>query len=155
MTLRGGSEGLPASALSFTKDSNKDGGAIDDAGGSGVPARDCGDAEPVDNPDDSLLDLGCLCPGGGVPFSDLGESKRLWRTTCQKRLLLKYKIQVLTFFFADWPEFLTRFLLLITSVLRLIGLARPWSLRKSPQALHSTDPASSLLHNGVVEVVQF
>lgn len=74
--MSGGRDGLPARALSFTKDSNKDGGAIDDAGGSGVPARDCGDAEPVDIPDENL-DLGALCPGGGVPFSDLGGSKRL------------------------------------------------------------------------------
>lgn len=57
----------------------------------------------MDIPEDNLLDLGARCPGGGVPFSDLGESNKL-------------------FFFADWPEFFTRFLLLITSVFKLIGL---------------------------------
>lgn len=75
--LSGGSDGLPESALSFTRESNKDGGTIDDAGGSGVPARDWGDVEPVDVPGDNLCDLGARCPGGGVPFSDLGESNRL------------------------------------------------------------------------------
>lgn len=89
----------------------------------------------MDIPDENF-DLGALCPGVGVPFSDLGGSKRL-------------------FFLADWPEFLTRFLLLMTSVFRLMGRGRLCSLRKSPQALHNTDPASSLLHKGVVEVVQF
>lgn len=74
--MSGGRDELPARALSFTRDSNKDGGAIEDAGGSGVPARDCGDAEPVDIPDENF-DLGALWPGVGVPFSDLGGSKRL------------------------------------------------------------------------------
>ena len=60
-----------------------------------------------------------------------------------------------TFFFGTCPADLTRFRLLITSVLRLIGLARPWSFRNRPQALHRTEPASSLLHNGVVDVWQF
>ena len=60
-----------------------------------------------------------------------------------------------TFFFCGWPEFLTRFRLLITSVLSDIGRGRPWSFRNSPQALQSTDPASSRRHSGVVEVVQF
>jgi hypothetical protein len=62
-----------------------------------------------------------------------------------------------TFFFAPGaePELLTRFRLLITSVLRLIGLGRPWSLRKRPQALQSTEPISSRRQSGVVEVVQF
>ena len=49
----------------------------------------------------------------------------------------------------------TRFRDLITSVLSEIGLGRPWSLRKSPQALQSTDPDSSRRHNGVVDVPQF
>jgi hypothetical protein len=62
-----------------------------------------------------------------------------------------------TFFFAFCaaPELFTRLRLLITSVLRLIGRGLPWSLRKSPQALHRTEPISSLLQSGVVEVVQF
>ena len=53
-----------------------------------------------------------------------------------------------------WEAF-TRFLLLITSVLREMGRGRPWSLRKRPQALQSTDPDSSRRHSGVVEVPQF
>lgn len=60
-----------------------------------------------------------------------------------------------TFFFGTCPADLTRFRLLITSVLRLMGLARPWSFRNRPQALHRTEPASSLLHKGVVDVWQF
>jgi hypothetical protein len=59
----------------------------------------------------------------------------------------------LTFFFGGiCPEDLTRFRLLITSVLRLIGLGRPCSFRNKPQALQRTEPASSLRHNGVVDV---
>ncbi len=61
----------------------------------------------------------------------------------------------LTFFLCPCGVDLTRLRLLITSVFRLIGRGRPWSLRKRPQALHSTDPTSSLRHNGVVEVWQF
>lgn len=64
---------------------------------------------------------------------------------------------LLTFFFvpcAD-PELLTRFRLLITSVFRLIGRGRPWSLRNRPQALQSTEPISSRRQRGVVDVVQF
>lgn len=53
------------------------------------------------------------------------------------------------------PELLTRLRLLITSVFRLIGRGRPCSLRNRPQALHSTEPTSSRLHRGVVEVPQF
>jgi len=49
----------------------------------------------------------------------------------------------------------TRLRLLITSVLRLIGRARPCSLRNKPHALHNTEPSSSLRHRGVVEVPQF
>ena len=49
----------------------------------------------------------------------------------------------------------TRLRDLITSVLSDMGLGRPWSLRKSPQALQSTEPDSSRRHNGVVEVPQF
>jgi hypothetical protein len=52
-------------------------------------------------------------------------------------------------------EFFTLFLDLITSVFSEIGLGRPWSFRNSPQALHNTCPDSSLLHSGVVEVLQF
>jgi len=49
----------------------------------------------------------------------------------------------------------TLFRLLITSVLRLIGLGRPWSLRNRPHALHSTEPDSSRRQSGVVLVSQF
>lgn len=62
---------------------------------------------------------------------------------------------LLTFFFGPCPELLTRFRLLITSVLRLIGRDLPCSFRNSPQALQSTEPISSRRHRGVVEVVQF
>lgn len=61
----------------------------------------------------------------------------------------------LTFFFGPCPELLIRLRLLITSVLRLIGRGLPWSFRKSPQALQSTEPISSRRQRGVVEVVQF
>lgn len=60
----------------------------------------------------------------------------------------------LTFFLVPCPAVLTRFRLLITSVLRLIGRGRPCSLRKRPHALQRTEPSSSRRHNGVVEVVQ-
>jgi hypothetical protein len=50
---------------------------------------------------------------------------------------------------------LTRLRLLITSVFREMGLGRPCSLRKRPQALHRTEPNSSRLHSGVVDVLQF
>lgn len=40
LRFKGGSDGLPARALSLTNESNKDDGAIDDGGGSGVPALD-------------------------------------------------------------------------------------------------------------------
>lgn len=36
-----------------------------------------------------------------------------------------------------------------------MGRGRPWSLRKSPQALHKTEPASSRRQSGVVDVWQF
>ena len=61
----------------------------------------------------------------------------------------------LTLFFSAWLAVFTRWRLLITSVLRLIGLGVPWSFKKSPQALHRTEPISSLRHSGVVEVAQF
>ena len=66
-------------------------------------------------------------------------------------------IRKLTFFLTPCaaPELLTRLRLLITSVFRLIGLGRPCSFRNRPQALHSTEPTSSRLHRGVVEVPQF
>lgn len=56
----------------------------------------------------------------------------------------------------DFAEFgcLILFLSFIVSVLRLIGLGRPWSLRNNPQALHNTWPVSSLLQSGVVWVLQ-
>jgi hypothetical protein len=49
---------------------------------------------------------------------------------------------------------LTLLRLLITSVLREIGRARPCNLRNKPQALQRTAPYSSRRHNGVVEVLQ-
>ena len=61
----------------------------------------------------------------------------------------------LTFFLGPVLELLTRFRLLITSVLRLMGLGRPWSLRNRPHALHKTEPISSRRHKGVVVVWQF
>lgn len=62
-----------------------------------------------------------------------------------------------TFFLARsgrMPAFLTLFRLLITSVLRDIGRGRLWSLRNKPHALQSTEPNSSRLQRGVVEVLQ-
>jgi hypothetical protein len=50
---------------------------------------------------------------------------------------------------------LTRLRLLITSVFSEMGRGRPCSLRKRPQALHRTEPNSSRLHSGVVDVLQF
>lgn len=61
----------------------------------------------------------------------------------------------LTLFFSAWLAVFTRWRLFITSVLRLIGLGVPWSFKKRPQALHRTEPISSLRHSGVVEVAQF
>lgn len=49
---------------------------------------------------------------------------------------------------------LIRFRGLITSVLRAMGLGLLWSFRNNPQALHKTWPPSSLLHSGVVLVLQ-
>lgn len=62
---------------------------------------------------------------------------------------------VLTFFFCGGPEVFTRLRLFITSVLRLMGRGVPCNLRKSPHALHNTEPLSSRRQRGVVEVVQF
>lgn len=64
-------------------------------------------------------------------------------------------LALLTFFLGPWLAVLTLLRLLMTSVLRLIGRGRPCSLRKSPQALQRTEPASSRRHNGVVDVWQF
>lgn len=50
---------------------------------------------------------------------------------------------------------LTRFRLLMTSVLREMGRGRPCSFRKRPQALHRTEPDSSRRQRGVVLVAQF
>lgn len=50
---------------------------------------------------------------------------------------------------------LTLFLDLMTSLFKEIGLGRPCSFKNKPQALHKTWPVSSLLHNGVVWVLQF
>lgn len=52
------------------------------------------------------------------------------------------------------PAFLTLFRLLITSVLSDIGRGRLCNLRNKPQALQRTDPNSSRLQRGVVEVLQ-
>lgn len=60
-----------------------------------------------------------------------------------------------TFFFGPCAALLTRFRLLMTSVLRLIGRGLPCSLRNRPHALQSTEPSSSLRQSGVVDVVQF
>lgn len=60
-----------------------------------------------------------------------------------------------TFFFCPFCPVFTRFRLLITSVLRLIGRARPCNLRNKPQALHKTEPPSSRRQSGVVLVEQF
>lgn len=56
------------------------------------------------------------------------------------------------------PEFawlLLRLRDFITSVFKLIGLDRPCSFKKSPQALHKTAPCSLRRHSGVVSVWQF
>ena len=50
---------------------------------------------------------------------------------------------------------LTLFLDLMTSLFKEMGLGRPCSFKNNPQALHKTWPVSSLLHNGVVWVLQF
>lgn len=140
----------------------------------GVAAREMGELEPSEWPLADFCDVRRWprAPGGGVPFCD-----RVWsRILGSKRLCGggKRSVRALTitdyggharrragdkhtFFFAFWaaPELLTRLRLLITSVLRLIGRGRPWSLRKRPQALQRTEPISSRRHKGVVEVVQF
>jgi len=62
-----------------------------------------------------------------------------------------------TFFLAKsgrMPAFLTRFRLLITSVLRDIGRGRLCNFKNKPQALHRTAPNSSRRQRGVVEVLQ-
>ena len=62
-----------------------------------------------------------------------------------------------TFFFVakSGRTVLTRLRLLITSVLREIGLGRPCSFRNKPQALQRTAPNSSRRQSGVVDVPQF
>lgn len=62
--------------------------------------------------------------------------------------------KVVTFFLGP-PAVLTLFLLLITSVLRLMGRGRPCNFKKRPHALQRTEPISSRRHNGVVLVPQF
>ena len=122
-----------------------------------MPDRDdCGETLRLDAP--------LRWPGGGVPVSERGvwcevpagrPSKKLDCNACQLAGGRGDRVRDRTFFFCGWPEFLTRFRLLITSVLSDIGRGRPCSFRKSPQALQSTEPASSRRHSGVVEVVQF
>lgn len=82
----------------------------------------------------------------------------LWRWYPQAIIvafLFFFILNRLTLFFSAWLAVFTRWRLLITSVLRLIGLGVPWSFKKRPQALHRTEPISSLRHSGVVEVAQF
>lgn len=55
----------------------------------------------------------------------------------------------------DLLLFFTLFLDLMTSLFREMGLGRPWSFKNNPHALQSTCPVSSLLHKGVVCVLQF
>ena len=78
-----------------------------------------------------------------VGHSRTGHGQRVFRMRGGDRL---------TFFLGCWLTPLTLLRLLMTSVLRLIGRALPWSFKKSPQALHSTEPDSSRRHSGVVDV---
>ncbi len=125
----------------------------------GVPVRETGECDRSEVTDAAICDTRrCgLMPlgveisggGGGRPFcSNCLKSA----TACVNDGQLLHE---LTFFLAPWLAVLTRLRLLITSVLRLIGRGRPCSLRKSPQALQRTEPASSRRHSGVVEVWQF
>ena len=122
--------------------------------------RETGECDRSDAPEEAFCEerLGsCMLKGGvpisgavaGRPFVSKGGYKQSNRALC-KMLHLG-----ITFFFGTCPADFTRLRLLITSVFKLIGLARPCSLRKRPQALQRTEPASSLLHNGVVDVWQF
>lgn len=83
--------------------------------------------------------IGCL--GCGEAIFKLVIVSRCRKTMCKSQ----------TFFFGGWLA-LTRFLLLMTSVLREIGRGLPCNLRNKPQALQSTEPCSSRRHSGVVEV---
>lgn len=128
----------------------------------GVAVLEMGEWDRSDAPDEAFCELlPCRwCPNGGVPASDLVATRPLISNGGCRVLgqpsnsTAAFGLQ-LTFFLCPCGVDLTRFRLLITSVLRLIGRGRPWSLRNRPQALHSTDPISSLRHNGVVEVWQF
>ena len=129
----------------------------------GVPVREGGEFERSEAPDEVLCDARGWFRGpggGGVPASDRDAasplpSKMDYCRQISKRLQICPASVIRTFFFGPCPELLTRFRLLITSVLRLIGRGLPCSFRKSPQALQSTDPISSRRQSGVVEVVQF
>lgn len=56
---------------------------------------------------------------------------------------------------AELPDdCLTRFLDLMVSVFKEMGLGLPCNFKNKPQALHKTWPVSSLLHKGVVWVLQ-
>ncbi len=98
------------------------------------------------------LEVGAVCVHRGwetLPFTAVRDTSRL-------RGMLRKAPH--TFFFMAMSgriDVLTLFRLLITSVLRDMGLGRQWSLRNKPQALHSTAPISSRRHSGVVDVAQF
>ncbi len=128
----------------------------------GVSVREIGECDRSDAPEEAFTeDRRWLCMlNGGVPKSGAVAGRPLVSyggceyqlSTAARQMSSAVK---LTFFFGACPADFTRFRLLITSVFRLIGRARPCSFRNRPQALQSTEPASSLLHSGVVEVWQF
>jgi len=84
---------------------------------------------------------------------------RGWKTLlvhlCQVRSNQGLGLSARTCFLRPWFADLTRLRLLITSVFKLMGRARPCSLRNRPHALQSTEPDSSRRHSGVVDVSQF
>lgn len=124
----------------------------------GVAVRDTGDFDRSDTADERFVEVrrsagsiaaasGCAA---GSPFASAGPYYG------QSRVHIEGAYGVsLTFFRGPWLAVLTRFLLLIISVFKLIGRGLPCSLRNKPQALQSTEPCSSRRHSGVVLVEQF
>lgn len=117
------------------------GAMLDECCRPGVPVREMGDCDRSDRPDEIFPEaLRCWARpsdpsasgwAAGKPFPSAG----FLRPPC--------------------APVLTRFRLLMTSVLREMGRGRPCSFKNKPQALQRTEPDSSRRQRGVVLVEQF
>lgn len=122
--------------------------------------REMGDCDRSDRPDESFPDVRrCWERPMPIEGSMLASGWAAGRPTlspaCEQLGIVITAVLLLRTFLRPALPVLTRLRLLMTSVLSEMGRGRPCSFRKSPQALHRTDPASSRLHKGVVLVEQF